>query len=205
MDIDNFVIKESDKIEKVEKKFNKYAKQLIENYIFYVNDKKYEIIDIECYWYSKNFTDNKNSYKRNNKKSGEIYVHRSGIDVCFKSDKKSYGGILIRGIKEVKCKNFIFGPKNVRRAIFEDKNYKICKKKRKICKIVKTYRIGLKAEKGKPDKKQYRYINFSGSLGKIQGIKQKKIIARHICEQFCKEKAIGFLGYKLTNFNSITR
>jgi len=51
-----------------------------------------------------------NTYKRSCE-AGEIYFHNFGFDISFKSEPALYGGILVRSLKPLKERNFIFGPR----------------------------------------------------------------------------------------------
>ncbi|MDY5356338.1 MAG: hypothetical protein SPG52_00125, partial [Candidatus Cryptobacteroides sp.] len=51
--------------------------------------------------------------------AGQWYFHSSGVDICFESTYESYGGILIRAIKDMTSGKAICGPYNVMDTLFD--------------------------------------------------------------------------------------
>ena len=70
----------------------------------------YEILEIEFYLFTPNHQDII-TYPRNTK-AGHWFFHQSGVDLTFESDEGNFGGILIRGIREVRSGKQVFGPQN---------------------------------------------------------------------------------------------
>lgn len=112
--------------ESPEKSFPDIAKNLMCNYIIKKGKKRYAIVEIEFYFYSKEHPDYI-TYPRK-MDAGRWFFHQSGVDISFESDielitkndkiiykvndNSIFGGILIRGIYDIKNKTYIFGPQN---------------------------------------------------------------------------------------------
>lgn len=89
--------------------FREVADLLMSKYIISKRDVKYEIIEIEFYLYNKNHKDII-TYPRK-LDAGEWFFHQSGVDLTFNSNANQFGGILIRGLREIEgARNQIFGP-----------------------------------------------------------------------------------------------
>lgn len=106
-------------------KFDSIADALMNNYRIEKGSKKYEIVEIEFYLYSK-WCKDYITYPRNTE-AGRWFFHSSGVDLTFKSEKVTkveengkityeisndscLGGILIRGIYDIDKDKYIFGP-----------------------------------------------------------------------------------------------
>jgi hypothetical protein len=78
--------------------FEIIAKKLFKEYHIKKGKDRYDFLEIEFYYYSKEHPD-ACTYERNSE-AGDFYFHLSGIDIAFKSDSKKgcYGGILIRSL-----------------------------------------------------------------------------------------------------------
>ncbi|MDD5401362.1 MAG: hypothetical protein PHQ93_09270 [Sulfurimonas sp.] len=96
--------------------FNKIANYLLNCVELQVKTKKYEFTEIEFYYYSDDHKDCALHGDELQKTSNGWYVHnkgRGGIDITF-GNCDNFGGILIRGIKEVKSDGkYIDGPLNI--------------------------------------------------------------------------------------------
>ena len=78
--------------------FSEYANKLMNEYCLKVDDKKYNLIEIEFYFYDKeNHPDPYIYCNEKQKECGKFYFHGSGMDITF-GNGKCYGGILIRSI-----------------------------------------------------------------------------------------------------------
>ncbi|MDE7368269.1 MAG: hypothetical protein K2N08_00640 [Muribaculaceae bacterium] len=95
--------------------FKKIAKELMCNYVIQKGtddiqkgSTKYAIVEIEFYYNSKSHPDHI-TYPRY-MVAGRWFFHQSGVDLTFTSNKSSFGGILIRGIKNIETGDYIFGP-----------------------------------------------------------------------------------------------
>ena len=83
--------------------FKDMAKKLMGEYVIRRGDVTFRLIDIEFYYHNEGTCpefpyrhEDKPTYKRR-AKPGEFMAHYSGMDICFKSDGKTYyGGVLIR-------------------------------------------------------------------------------------------------------------
>ena len=96
-DLSGELCKENIKIE-YQDVFSKYANKLMNEYCLKVDDKKYNLIEIEFYFYDKeNHPDPYIYCNEKQKECGEFYFHGSGMDITF-GNGKCYGGILIRSI-----------------------------------------------------------------------------------------------------------
>ena len=83
---------------------SKQIKYYLEEIEFYYNNNKIEEETITVKTKDgKEKTTNKNyfscTYKRKND-AGKLFWHYSGVDICFKSDEKCYGGILVRSMSK---------------------------------------------------------------------------------------------------------
>ena len=96
-DLSGELCKENIKIE-YQDVFSKYANKLMNEYCLKVDDKKYNLIEIEFYFYDKeNHPDPYIYCNEKQKECGKFYFHGSGMDITF-GNGKCYGGILIRSI-----------------------------------------------------------------------------------------------------------
>ncbi|MBE9851273.1 ABC transporter substrate-binding protein [Campylobacter concisus] len=86
-------------------KFQKFLRELMQSKIFVVSGVEYKFSELEIYTCF-----DANTYKRSCE-AGEIYFHNFGFDISFKSEPALYGGILVRSLKPLKERNFIFGPR----------------------------------------------------------------------------------------------
>lgn len=103
--------------EKNYNRFSKIAEYLMNEIILYVNDIEFRLTELEFYFKSETHQDSDIHGSSEQKKSNTFYVHekgRGGIDITFgNKEKNEYGGILIRGIKQIKGKKenvYIDGP-----------------------------------------------------------------------------------------------
>ena len=96
-DLSGELCKENIKIE-YQDVFSKYANKLMNEYCLKVYDKKYNLIEIEFYFYDKeNHPDPYIYCNEKQKECGKFYFHGSGMDITF-GNGICYGGILIRSI-----------------------------------------------------------------------------------------------------------
>ncbi|WP_103631023.1 ABC transporter substrate-binding protein [Campylobacter concisus] len=86
-------------------KFQGFLCELMQSKIFVVSGVEYKFSELEIYTCF-----DTNTYKRSCE-PGEIYFHNFGFDISFKSEPALYGGILVRSLKPLKERNFIFGPR----------------------------------------------------------------------------------------------
>lgn len=84
-------------IENLKNRFTEIAKLLFQEYQIKKGKEIYEFSEIEFYYYTKGHED-VITYPRTID-AGKWFFHSSGVDLSFKSDSKSYGGILIKSIK----------------------------------------------------------------------------------------------------------
>ena len=86
-------------------KFQDFLRELMQSKIFVVSGVEYKFGELEIYTCF-----DANTYKRSCE-AGEIYFHNFGFDISFKSEPALYGGILVRSLKPLRERNFIFGPR----------------------------------------------------------------------------------------------
>ena len=97
----------------VEQTFNIIADILLNKCAIKVGEKRYRMLEIEFYLFSKIHKDII-AYPRTNREGGEWFFHPSGVDLCFSSfckteenkyvfnpEENRFGGVLIRSIVEV--------------------------------------------------------------------------------------------------------
>ena len=89
-------------IDEFQKLFDSIAKYVLSNLVIKVGKTTYIPVEIELY-YRHSKIDNKESFKRTYNRdcqAEELFLHYSGLDICFVSDKntKCCGGILIRSL-----------------------------------------------------------------------------------------------------------
>jgi len=123
LDFDNFKTSRE-----VSKKLEQISKGLFYNSHLYTSNKKYVITQIELFFSqrtNKNLSTekcNKHSYQST---SGKFYIHKTlknnrlkspkhiGLDISCGKEFERYGGILIRGIRNLETEEEILGPSNV--------------------------------------------------------------------------------------------
>ena len=86
-------------------KFQSFLRELMQSKILVVSGAEYKFSELEIYTCF-----DANTYKRSCE-AGEIYFHNFGFDISFKSEPALYGGILVRSLKPLNERNFIFGPR----------------------------------------------------------------------------------------------
>ena len=101
--------------------FKEIAEYLMNHSLIKRGKKYYEIVEIEFYLFDDNHND-VITYPRVIG-AGKWYFHSSGVDLTFVSNEKTFGGILIRGIREIGGVNKqIFGPQNCVNELWLDFN-----------------------------------------------------------------------------------
>ncbi len=91
----NFTIK-TDSFDDVQKSFTSIANELINEHELKINDKVFQFIDIEFYFFNNVHKDG--FTMSHNRKLGEFEAHRYGIDISLGNSDNSYGGILIKSL-----------------------------------------------------------------------------------------------------------
>ena len=86
-------------------KFQGFLRDLMQSKTLVVSGAEYKFSELEIYTCF-----DVNTYKRSCE-AGEIYFHNFGFDISFKSEPALYGGILVRSLKPLNERNFIFGPR----------------------------------------------------------------------------------------------
>jgi hypothetical protein len=89
--------------------FKKIASSLMNDNVLLVGENYYRFTSLEFYYFEKDSHADIYSHRHDKQiTSGQWYFHGSGLDITFGS-KDVYGGILIRGIKNLKEKTYIKG------------------------------------------------------------------------------------------------
>ncbi len=95
----------------VKKYFTEVAQMLMNNYVISKSKIEYEIVEIEFYLFNSNHPD-VIVYPRNCV-AGQWFFLQSGVDLTFATTNEQFGGILIRGLREIGGeRKQIFGPQN---------------------------------------------------------------------------------------------
>jgi len=102
-------------VENIEKSFERISKELFNNYSLKINDLTFHFTELEFYYFYKGVHEDNNTHKHE-LSFGRWRCHDSGIDITLesnvlkKTDPEFYGGILIRGLKQVSTRTYINGP-----------------------------------------------------------------------------------------------
>ncbi|MDR3695160.1 hypothetical protein [Mucilaginibacter sp.] len=90
--------------------FKRIASSLMNDNVLLVGENYYRFTSLEFYYFEKDSHADVYSHQHENQMTSEQwYFHGSGLDITFGS-KDVYGGILIRGVKNLKENKFINGP-----------------------------------------------------------------------------------------------
>ena len=101
-------------LDSIESRFQQIAKDLLNNFAIRKGEKLFRLVEIEFYY---NTTDCANITFRRVAEAGEWLNHDWGVDLCFKSNEKAFGGILIRSIE--RNDEFVNGPLKCRELLFQ--------------------------------------------------------------------------------------
>ncbi len=184
--------------------FDKISEVIFNKIYLKISNEYFRIVEIEYYFYSSIHPDTKTLPRQTTK--CDLWEHKYGFDICFDSDNNSYGGILIRSIKDIKNNNFFNNPKKVYYHLLNIcKNYNLKFNDIEICfhnidykynenEPIKTNRIIKKTKDYDFFDKPYRHII---ELTKENKIKKKENVAINIVE---KDARFNFLGYDLKIF-----
>ncbi len=98
--------------QKVELFFDEIAVELMNKYDLKINNKRYQLTELEFYFFCEQHPD---GYTYNhNENAGKLRFHYSGVDITLRSKKDNgYGGILIREIRDIENSLSITGPLKV--------------------------------------------------------------------------------------------
>ena len=156
--------------QKVELSFENIALELINNYDLKINNKRYQLAELEFYFFCKEHPD---GYTYNhNEHAGKLRFHYSGVDITLRSkNDNGYGGILVREIIDLETTLSITGPLKVVleisksfTSIFEKNTIQFVdaiqkRDYQKDLNIITTERINLKKiiEHNKYQKSKYRF------------------------------------------------
>jgi hypothetical protein len=160
--------------ESMDKKFDSLCYYLMNYLCLLVGTQSYRFTELEIYYFDeKNHPDPYTHKDKLQLQPGNFYFNGFGIDITFGNpDKEIYGGILIRGLKNLNSGKFINGPSNVLKEIFNSFG-NILEAKNSICirelnkgvveetEPLKTTRIGLTKKADDNDDyfdRPYRYL-----------------------------------------------
>lgn len=89
-----------DSVSDLEKAFGRIARALLNGFCIRKENERYRFVEIEFYHTLADRAEGREgiTYKRGRTEPGDFFFHPSGVDLCFRSDEQSYGGILIRSI-----------------------------------------------------------------------------------------------------------
>lgn len=158
--------------------FESLAKKLLVNTSLLINEQEVEFRDIE--FYLNNQKDHKDqSTHKHDYKAGFLRPHGSGMDITIGVERKSWGGILIRGVKigseyytgPLVCKEQIFRYGNS--LVDGLGNVKLGKRGslvRKDQKVLSCPRVNLGKNAGAHSDLEYRYILFDREYLKKPGV-----------------------------------
>lgn len=88
--------------------FKEIADLLMNKCVISKGSINYEILEIEFYLFTPNHQDII-TYPRNTK-AGQWFFHQSGVDLTFECNTEHFGGILIRGLRNVETGQLTLGP-----------------------------------------------------------------------------------------------
>lgn len=103
-----------DDVIKTQERFEQIAKDLLNNFAILKGEKSFRLVEIEFYY---NTTDSANITFKRITEAGDWFNHDWGVDLCFKSDEKAFGGILIRSVEH--NEEFVNGPLKCRELLFQ--------------------------------------------------------------------------------------
>lgn len=89
---------------KIEKSFDRIARDLLEDYKLQVGNAYYQFTEMEFYYNHYDEKDSKDNFAHKHGeeiKNGTWRLHGAGLDIVLKKTGVYYGGILIRGIEEI--------------------------------------------------------------------------------------------------------
>lgn len=196
----NFTIN-TDSFDSIQNSFSSIASELINKYELKINNKTFQFIDIEFYFFNNVHQDG--FTMSHNKKLGEFEAHRYGIDISLGNSNDSYGGILIKSllnetriisksqIKNEIINNFIIGQNKI----------EISKKQNPTKKnLIRTERENLgkidiaknRVEKFKKEK--FRFIIFDKEI--IRKLKGKESLLRK--SNLTNNEIQDLIGYRLS-------
>ena len=154
--------------EDINQKLQNLAEVLMNEYVIVNGTYEYRPIEIEFYIYDKDVHADEHVYARN-AKAGQLYLHKMGIDICFKSSMETgkFGGVLIRAIEREDNMYFV-GPRICSYELINTATSLCRVKKSEVkleCQVIESERIGLNEWKdSKSDwkdeyyNKKYRFV-----------------------------------------------
>ena len=187
-----------------ESEFLKFAKDFMNNYCLFVNNKQYRFTEIEIYYHHPEHHPDPYVHKNDKQATtGKWYFNGFGLDITFgNKDKNIFGGILIREIKDTSTEEYTNGPYNILKEIFstftsvsDSNSFHIEKCENINDKVITAKRIGLK---GTSEYKNcfYRFISDLTPEHKFKP--REKPLKKAVKDKILtKEEAIEILGYKI--------
>jgi hypothetical protein len=194
---------------KLAQNFDDICNTLMKSLCLVVGYQVYRFTELEIYYFDeRNHPDPYTHKDEQQLYPGNFYFNGFGLDITFGNPvKKIYGGILIRGIKNLNTGKFVSGPSNVLKEIFgaignvfEARN-NICIRELKNgdadeTKPLKTSRIGLPQKEELYHGKKYRYLVEICLEHKFKD--KQKVLENMIEDKLIDSaKAKEIMGYKL--------
>lgn len=186
--------------------FDETAKLLFNEYCIKTGEELFRLTEIEFYLFSENHPDEYVHKKDRQKEPALWYFHGSGMDITF-GNRMDFGGILLRGMMNIRTGEFISGPLNVVHELFkssksvQDTNFGLVMVQHNHTsseKPVAVPRVGLNKNK-QPEycDRPYRYIIFAGDPD--QKVYGKTNIARYMNEHYnySKEELKNLFGWQI--------
>lgn len=163
--------------EKIEESFDRIAEEILTSKAIYVNDIEFRFTEIEFYYFHEKYHPDNYTHEHL-RKPGEWRFHNQGLDITFRGDEKSDGGILIRGV--LVDGEYINGPRKIVAKIFESfdeitKNNSFTLKNipKQTVEILKTFRhLPSKNIEKDYHRKPYRYLIDIDNLSISSSIKE---------------------------------
>jgi len=202
----NSLINEAVEVEIV---FDKIADWLFNRVVLCVDNESFRFIEIEFYYYSDKHPDTYTYRKKEQLEHGRWYDHSSGIDLTFGDEKSNYGGVLIRGIKNLKNEKYISKPLIIKEIITKAwisknifSNLEASTLKEEM--YIKVRRVNLNPNKNPLFyNKSYRYIIEYNIHHKFAD-KERALYDLYSTQLMEKEQVFSILGYKI-NFDRFAK
>lgn len=210
----NFSVNEDSEATIIES-FKRLAKNLLLEYELHITGSRYQIVDIEFYYYNPEVHPDGFTMLHYLGK-GLLEAHRYGVDITLKNtlQDKSYGGLLIRGLRNVKSgeiirqshvKNLIINSANASGDIF----YKFVSRDEPIVKkILATTRPTLGEKKEKKNKYRDALYHFVLQDQKVfeNYDKKKEEVIRHAVDmetgkRLSTKEKVELRGYQTADDN----
>lgn len=174
---------------------NTIAESLIKNTALQVNEKQFSFVDLEVYYWHENHQDDYTL--KHKRETGELEMHRYGVDISLGNKCVGQGGILIRGLHDGKE---VIQKSSVVKEIFNsftmgDNQIRLIEKYSQWDEVFTSTRVNLGEDKQGSGFKnsQYRFLAKDKTI--LKGYKGKEAIFRN--SNLNDEDIKDLLGYSL--------